>query len=244
MNMNEDLSSKRLLELSQRAAKRGVWVYSDFLTLAEQQELSRLRTASPYTLEGGFPAAERRLAAFGEGEGAEIPIACLAIEPRGRRFADTLTHREFLGSLMGLGLRREVLGDIVVEDNAGFLFCLDSIAGHIAEQLTEVKRTAVRVTLLERTPELRAATPETSGVIVASERLDALVSAVYDLSRAESQRMIQQGLAAVNGAVVMDVSAAVRPGEIVSIRGLGRFAYEGAEGETRKGRLRVVVRRY
>lgn len=241
-------TAKRLAELSERADKRGIWTFSDFLTLAEQEELKTLRLPSPCALEGGWPRAERRVAVFGSEEAAgypaETPIVCLLIEPKSRKFADTLTHRDFLGSLMGLGVRREMLGDIVVADNAGYLFCLESVEGYIAAELSEVRRTAVRVTRLDTPPELEAILPEPATIVAASERLDALISGVYDLPRSESQRLIAQGLVSVNGREAESGSAQVSAGEIVSVRGLGRFSYEGAEGETRKGRLRARVRRY
>ena len=138
--MDEQLR-KRFTELFERAERTGVPQSTKFLTAAEQSEL--ISTRLPCALFGGYEGAERRVAVFGEGE---PDVVCLRIAPVSRRFSDTLTHRDFLGSLMALGLSREVLGDIVVSDNEGYLFCLAGIADFISENLTEVKRTAVACT--------------------------------------------------------------------------------------------------
>lgn len=119
---------KRFEELACRADRQGVWTDTEFLTLAEQAVLLRMRLPVPVSLHGGYPDAERRLAAFGSealfGFSYAPPIVCVRMAPAAERFADALTHRDFLGALMGLGVRREVMGDIRVEGSTGYLFCL------------------------------------------------------------------------------------------------------------------------
>lgn len=248
MDMNDEMLKKRLLELSARADARGRWMYTDFLTLAEQDILSRLRLATPYVLLGGTDTAERRVAAFGSefqfGYGPEAPVCCLEVSPTAQRFADELTHRDFLGSLMALGVRREVLGDIVIHENRGYVFCLDSIADYISEQLCQVRRTTVSVTVAEALPPALTTLPEISVLVVASERLDALVAAVYKVSRSESSKLFEQERVFVNSRAAKSSSAMPESGDIVSVRGLGRFRYEGISAQTRKGKLRVEVRIY
>jgi len=234
-------------ELSGRSFSRGIWVYSDFLTLDEQDALSRAQLPLAPALFGGYGAAERKLAVFGSeelcGYAQEPPVTCLGIEPLSRKFADALTHRDFLGALMSLGVKRETMGDIVVAENCGYLICLDSIAGYLAENLTSVRHTAVKCAPAPL-PAALAAPPEPTELVVASERLDALVAAVYRLSRSESRALIEGEKIFLNGRLERNADAAPEPGVIVSARGMGRFSYEGPVRETKKGRLRVTVRIY
>ena len=178
-----------------------------------------------------------------EGAGYESAVACLQAAPASARFAEELGHRDCLGALMSLGIRREVLGDIVPQEGKLYIFCLRSIAPYIAENLTQIRRTSVRVSIAAAPPEPPPPPPE-SGVVVASERLDALVAAVYNLSRAEAQRLFERELVLVNSLPARGGAAPVKPGDVVSVRGHGRFEYCGAQRETRKGRLRVGVRIY
>jgi RNA-binding protein YlmH len=239
---------KRLEELAARAEARACYTSSEFLTLAEQAALESLHSQVPYTLEGGYAGAERKLAWFGDetlcGYEAPPPIACLCIAPVAPKFAETLTHRDFLGALMGLGIRREVLGDLILHEGRAYLLCLDSIAAYVAEQLTEVRHTAVSVSPAECPPETAVQLPPLRQIVVASERLDAVVAAVYNLSRAESQRLLMGGRVFVGGREMENAAYAPRQGDIISVRGHSRFRYEGVERETRKGRLRADVRVY
>lgn len=236
-----ELTKKRLIELSRRAYERGVPTFSEFLTPGEQTELGRLRIDEPYTLDGGYSEAERRVAVFGA---ESAPVCCLEVAPSSPKFAEELTHRDYLGSLMGLGLRRSVLGDIVLAEGRAYVFCLESVAGHIIDGLTQVRRTNVRVKRADSLPEGVTAPPEETTLTAASERLDALVSAAFNLSRSESARLFEAERVFVNGLPARSASARPEEGDMVSVRGLGRFRFEGSLGETRKGRLRVSLRIY
>ena len=238
----------RFAELAAWAAQRGIWTYSAFLTPGEQALLRETRLDVPFILEGGVPGAERRLAAFGDeesfGYGPAAPIVCLHIRPRAPKFAEALSHRDFLGALMSLGLGRETMGDLYVRENQAWLFCLDTVAGYIREQLAEVRRTAVEVLETAAPPPEALPTPEMRTVTAASERLDAVIAGVYHLSRSESQALLRQGKVFLDGRETEDGTRAVPPGTIVSVRGLGRFRYGGPCRETRRGRLCLQVEVY
>ncbi|MPL99748.1 hypothetical protein SDC9_45969 [bioreactor metagenome] len=203
--------------------------------------------SAPFSLEGGYSLAERKIAWFGEEASAgwreNPPIACLRISPIAPKFADSLTHRDFLGALMSLGVRRSVLGDILIADNCGFLFCLESISSFLTEQLTQIRHTTVRCSPAEP-PEVAVSAGTEKQIVVASERLDALVASVYDLSRSESQELFSAGRLFVNSRMIENASRSPAPGDIISVRGYGRFRYLGIEAETKRGRLRVTVEIY
>ena len=119
-----DMSEKRLSEVAERASERCYVTFSDFLNMEDQSELSSLALPCDYVTFGGYDGAERAVAAFGNGcEYAEFPIKIVEAAPLSQKFADKLLHRDFLGSLMGLGIKRSVLGDIVVLIQLQIMWC-------------------------------------------------------------------------------------------------------------------------
>lgn len=248
MDAEEKRLQKRFAELAFRAAANGCWTNTAFLTPAEQAVLQHTALDAPYLLAGGYADAERRIALFGSealcGYPAEPPFVCLKLEDVSPKFAEQLTHRDYLGALMGLGIRREILGDIVLEENAAYLFCMDSIAGFIMENCGQVRRTAVKATRVDILPELLTRPPEPTELIAASERLDAVLAAVWQLSRREAKQLSEDGRVFIDGRSAENPSAELKAGEMVSLRGYGRFLYEEALAETRRGRLRIKVRKY
>lgn len=249
--MDEEIRQlqKRFEELSARAAGRGRYTYTQFLTLAEQDVLSRMerQLPSPVIWLGGYDTAERRVACFGREEDMGYPpadpVRCLCIAPVSRKFAGDPGHRDFLGSLMGLGIKRQLLGDIQIVEGAGWLFCLEEIAEYICQNLTSVGRTTVSCRPAQP-PEQLSLPPEPCEIVVASQRLDALIAAVWRLSRSESQELLEKGMVFIDGRLVESPSHTLQEGDLVSVRHRGRFRYEGAVRETKKGRLRVSVRIY
>ena len=223
MNDDEKMLLKRAQELSSRAFSRGCWTNTEFLTIAEQDIVSRVKTDAPVSFFGGWEGAERRIAVFGSeelcGYPAVPPIVCLRIGATAPKFAEELSHRDYLGALMGLGVRREVLGDIVPQGKGAYLFCLESIAGFICENCAQIRRTAVSVSSVETLPELLAQEPEAT-------------------------QLVEDGRVFINSRLTVDPSVELREGALVSARGYGRFRFDGAAAETRKGRLRVVLRIY
>lgn len=233
---------KRLEELYSRMEARGINTYSEFLTLAEQALLPQAASGGDYTLYGGFEGAERCIACFGEDAKSAAPIVCLKVSPVSQKFAEELTHRDCLGALMSLGLRREVLGDIVIFGKCAYIFCCSSVADFIAAELTQIHRASICCKKVEAPTELALRTPEEREIVVSSVRLDALVCAVWALSRSEGQKLIVQGKVFINGRETLGTSVTPAQNDIISARGLGRFIYCGVVKETKKGRLRAAVK--
>lgn len=236
---------KRFEELAQRANERGYSVFSDFLGLSEISEISAMRFSVPVTLWGGYENAERCVACFGDREyfadKSDYPIKCILIKPVNQKFADTLSHRDFLGSLMGLGIRREVLGDIIISENKGYLFCLETIADYIIKNLTQVRHTTVKCELTDNIPTDILPQPENLEIIVSSERLDVIVSAIYKMSRSQVLPVFHTEKVFVNGVVKTSPSATLNVGDKVSVRGFGRFIYNGVLRHTKKDRLVINI---
>jgi RNA-binding protein YlmH len=244
MTDEEKLLTRRLYELYDRAEQRYINTYSDFLTTYEQALIEQAVPEESYALCGGFDGAERAICCFGEGAAECAPAGWICVAPVMAKFADELTHRDFLGALMNLGIRRETLGDILISDGCGYVFCLDTVADFIIDQLERIKHTTVKAQRVPAPPENALPHPEEREIVVASERLDGLISGVYGLSRSESGRLLAQGKVFVDSRPCENGSAQLPEGSVVSVRGYGRFIYRGSLRETRKGRLRVSVAVY
>lgn len=247
MSMDEEtLQKRRLADLAARAFDGGYYVTGSFLSPADQALVTGGKWPIGYTLEGGYEGAERRLIIFGEealfGYPPVIPAGWLKIAPVAAKFADDLTHRDFLGSLMGLGISREVLGDILIAQGVGYLFCSETIAPYIAEHLCKIRHTDVTVTPVSAPPSTVVALPPEETVVAGGERLDAIIASVYDLSRSEAEKLFDKELVMMDGRTVKKPSTEPKIESRISVRGFGRFQYLGKTGETRKGRVRMTLR--
>ena len=242
---DEKLLAGRLNDLSKRAQQRDSYAYSEFLTLYEQSLLNSMRFETDVGTWGGFDSAERRIACF-KGRDCiyqeDPPVVCICVTPVSRKYADELSHRDFLGSLIGLGLRRELIGDIILSENTGYVFCLDSISDFIISELKKIRHTDVICKIVKEMPTSAGTDPGISRIVISSERLDAVISAVYKISRSESQKLFGIGKVFINGSVKECFTDSPKSGDIVSVRGIGRFIYEGVASETKKGRLSALVR--
>lgn len=242
---------KRLLELAERSYNNNVYTFTPFLGLSEQQafyEVQREVAYAGYDMEGGSPLCERKMIRFGSPEilGYEeaYPIQCLKIEPLTPKFAEHLTHRDFLGAIMNLGIERSTVGDIFVEDKEAFVFCQDSIAKYLTENLEQVRRTRVKCAVSEITEKLCAPVTEQVSLSVASVRIDTVIAKLYNIARSQSVELLKSGRVYVNGRETENNSYALKKGDTVTVRGFGRFVYTGEQGETRKGKMRIGVEVY
>lgn len=242
---------KRLLELAQKSYMQNIYCFTDFLGMAQIDafyQIEREISHVPYTLYGGNTGCERVVVRFGSGEtlGYEepFPITCLLIKPASEKFADDLTHRDFLGACMNLGIERGMIGDILVRGKAAYLYCMDRIAPYIADNLTKVKHTYVRCSLFEGELESLAPVLEKRECQAASERLDGVIAKLFRLSREKSLLLFREKRIFVNGRQQENNSSIPRSGDIVSVRGYGKFIYRGKTRETRKGRCNIQVEVY
>ena len=249
---DSELLKKRLTELAKRSEDCAYFQFTDFLGLAEQSLFSEIKrelsAGVKYTAFGGAEGAERILLRFGDeeelGYSEPFPIRCIKIEPVAPKFADKLTHRDFLGALLNLGIERSKLGDIPIIDNVGYLFAKDELADFIVENLTRVKRTDVKLSFIEELPEGELYKTERVRVQAVGERVDAIVAKVFSLSRDESLSYFKKRLVFIDGRLCENNSYIPKQNEKVSVRGLGRFTYIGAVGTTKKGKLNIEVDKY
>ena len=157
---------------------------------------------------------------------------------------ENLSHRDYLGAILNLGIERSLIGDILVQEKQAWFFCLDSAADFLVSSLIRVRNTTVSAFFVSGdVPELQPRF-ESVRLNIASERLDAVLSAFTGLSRARTEPLFSGEKVFVNGRVVTDKSMKLKQGDIVSVRGFGKAVYDGIEYETKKSRLWVSLRKY
>ena len=243
---------KRFLDLAERAYSQGRFAFTGFLSLAEQdalQEAMGKNALCPFALWGGNEDCERRMARFGSkgelGYEEDFPIAALKISPLSEKYADDLSHRDFLGAVMNLGIDRSTVGDIFLEEKHAWIFCTETIAPFICENLDRVRHTSVRCVQVDKNasagewPEARK--PEAVRIVVSANRADAVAAKVFNLSRSRSLDLFRAGKVYVNGRLCENNSLALKQQDRVSVRGFGRFLFLEEGTETKKGRLSVTV---
>ena len=237
----------RFKELYNRSYNRGIYTYSDFLNMHEQTLLYQDMKYG-YILWGGYEDAERKIVCFGDendfGYPPQPPISVLLVAPLSEKFSDDLTHRDFLGSILGLGIKRETIGDIIISNNKGYVICLDSIAQYIIDNLTKVRHTSVYCESCDTLPTDALPQPTEKTVIVSSLRLDGIISGVYNISRSKSSALIDSERVFINGKLTVRNTAPLKEEDIISVRGQGRFRFKEISGDTRKGRIRILCEVY
>ena len=247
MNADNELLKKRFTELARKSHEGSYYTFSDFLGLSELSCLKEALAKAPYRYElfGGAPGTERVMARFGDkdeiGYEEEYPIVCIKAEPVSMKFADKLSHRDFLGALMNLGIERSTLGDIPIIDNVGYIFAKENVAAYIVESLQRVKRTDLKLSIIEDIPEGELFKTERKRIQLSGERTDALVAKVFNLSREDAGLLFSKGLVYINGRLCESRSKLPRENDVISVRGYGRMIYRGVSNLSKKGKLNAEV---
>ena len=193
---------------------------------------------------GGTDDAERVMVGFfpefTEPDKLLFPISPILISG-----VSGLTHRDILGAVLGLGIKRDMIGDIFVEEDRAIVMCESSISDFLLYQLKTVGRKKVEVSLCPEDISVSLSHPfSVFRAVVASLRLDAVVSAAAHLSRSEAQELILAEGVNVNFCVVTDTSKKISEGDVLSLKRHGRFVLEAVTGETKKGRISVNLKKY
>ena len=200
-----------------------------------------------YSAFGGYAESERKMIAlWADSETAvteeDYPITgiCFCYPKK-----YTLTHRDFLGAMTASGIKRETIGDILVTEGTAVAFVRNEIKDYLLTQTEKIGRTGVEVSEWNSKDELPFRQDfENRTYTVASARLDSIVSATVPTSREKSATWIRQGMVFVNGAEVSHISHTVKDGDIISVRGKGKFIVDEFSGVTKKGRLKINIRKY
>ncbi len=241
------------LDRSAQAQSRNIPAATDFLSpaqLAQARDLLSLAGVAETACAalGGYDGAERRLLLFlpdwleAEDAESQSPIRCLRAAFRAEY---RLTHRDFLGSLMGMGVVREKLGDILVGPDSADLVVLDTVADFLLRSWDSAGRAKLTVSEI---PAAHLHIPEVSCQelrdTVSSLRLDAVAAAGFRMARGKAAGLVESGRVQVNWRECVKPDKPLAAGDTVSARGFGKFTLEQVGGVTKKGRISIVIKRY
>lgn len=243
----------RVLDRAEQARQRGIPVATDFLSPQQQVQAMELLyqagiSEMDYVRLGGYQGAERRLLLFlpdwldaADAE-SQSPIRCLRATFRAE---DKLTHRDFLGSLMGLGIVREKIGDILMGESSCDLLVLESVVDYLRANWETAGRAHLKLAQVElcniHIPVMQYQEVRDT---VSSMRLDAIAATGFKMSRGKAAALVESGKVQVNWAICQKADRLLEEGDVVSGRGFGKFEVAEVGGITRKGRTSIVVKRY
>lgn len=237
----------RIREALRNAAARNKPCFVGFLDLQQAARARELAAKAPVATGcwGGYEDAQRVV--FGafpdylEPDPMYYPVA--ALEVRFRRSA-SLTHRDVLGSLMALGIERDTVGDLLLEAGRAVLFVREELAAHIAQQLTRIGGEGVSAEVAEQPilPPPKPLIPLSS--TIASPRLDCVIAVLAGCGRTAAAEQIIRGNVTCNGRISTSVSEETEDGDIITIRGEGKFRIEAIGPQTKKGRLAFRAGKY
>lgn len=224
---------------------------TDFLDPRQGYILQTLVNRHPDVIvrwEGGHPEAERRRAMiapdYRDLEDEDMEMKVLAITPIEQKF-QALEHSDYMGSILGLGIKRSKVGDIRVLENGCHAVVTSDIADYLAIHLNGVHRISVSTQILPLSSlQITETKLETMDLSVASLRLDGIAADVCRLSRSKMLVPIKAGRVRVNWKVEEDPSFGLKEGDMVSVQGFGRFKVTEIGGLTKKGRYRVQVGKF
>lgn len=254
--MPDRLFSARLADLAKRCERECCGVFSHFLDERECAQADLWCRRSPelaggelkYGFFGGFPDAGRNLLSIypdylADCIGESVPIKCLTFTFRRE---DKLSHRDFLGSFMALQLKRETIGDVAVSEGIAQAAVTEIAARDIMSGIVKIGRVGVKITdsrPFELTMEGTAKFREIAGT-VASMRLDCVAALAANVSREKAAVLIRSEKTNVNHFTVTSVSYELKEGDILSVRGCGRFLISGINGVTKKNRIHIILKKY
>lgn len=248
------LSPSKRAEAENAAGKSNVSKYSDAENAVGKSNVSKYADAgnsvgkSDVSFFGGCEFSERVIARFGSveelGYDEPYPIKLLKISVTSGKFSVAISHRDVLGAVLNLGIDRDKIGDIFVGKNEAYLFAIDTIADLIVDELTSVSKNPVKVTFTDKVPDDFRPTVEKIRVSVASNRADAVISRIYNMSREESCDLFKNAAVSINGKPFEKGVKPLKTGDAVAVRGYGKFVFCGECGTSKKGKLYVEVKKY
>ncbi len=247
-NKDEKLVISRLIDTASITHKTNYVKCTKFLNGREQVLATYVFNSMgiDYRFFGGYDGYERAIAVCYSEEmyldTYNYPVKILDLKVKD---GDKLNHRDYLGSIMGLGIKREMIGDIIADKFGAKVFVLDEIAEYLKAQITKIGKFGAKVEIYEIG---NIIIPEKEykdiSFTVSSPRIDSIVSGATGVSRSEAANLISAGSVSINWETVVSQSKTVEQSSILSVKGHGRFKIDSIGGVTKKGRIFITVKKF
>lgn len=246
--LDEDVK-KRILDLADRCERKSCVTAGSFMSPAECYEIQRLSALKgrSFIVSGGAEGCERCAVFFLPEWMSEdmFELSDYISAVRIKSFFGAPGHRDYLGAVLGLGIERDRVGDIIVDGETAWLFCANSVVSLILSELDKVGRYSVKPEqiALADVPRSEKKVRRLS-FTVKSLRLDAVTADMFGISRTSAAEFIRLGAVSLNYAVCEKADAPVREGDIISVRGKGKGSIAEVGGRSRKDRLFITAEIY
>ena len=216
-----------------------------FLSPEEAAEVTAQVLNCKHLFFGGYNMADRTYVGLFP-DWCEISEDLFPITPISFTFreCDKLTHRDFLGTLMSLGLKRSAIGDIVVQNGNAVVFANTDIAGYIVSQVQKVGGVGVTLKIETKVDVTKNINFLECSATISSNRVDNVVAALTAKGRTNATKLIAEGIVTINSKQVTKNTQLVNNGDAVSIRKYGKFIITSADEKTKKGRLIIEWKKY
>lgn len=216
--------------------------FSGFLTEREQNLAAY--TAFSLGVEcgfwGGYEGAVRRMFSAPSDDRENYPFKAVTFFYRPQ---DKLVHRDFLGAIMSLGIKRDCVGDIVTAEGEAAVFVVENVLSLISTEIRKIGRVGVK-----QEPGLKIPIPEQKfeeiSSVITSDRIDVLVAAACKISREKAASLIRSGAVTSGGIAVSSVSLNIAAGEVFSVKGYGKFIFSHFGDVTKKGKNHALIKKY
>jgi len=247
------LFAARLLDKAEFTVRTNRLAHSDFLDPRQQKIAQRMLDSADlcrYSFYGGYSSAERSIVLFipdftDEDELEQYCSAVLKVVEITPLMRGGLSHRDYLGSLMGLGIKRSVAGDIIVSEEKCRIIAFSDIAEYVAGNLDKVGNIGVSAKISD-IMELSVPAPAKKEIkaVVSALRLDCICASAFGLSRNKAAEFIKGGKVQLNWEITTDTDRQVREGDTISMRGKGKAVLEKESGRTKKDRIGIIIAKY
>lgn len=235
-----------LLDKVRRVKKNYQCAYTDFLSPDCREFLKDICKSEGLYVSffGGALDFERAVAVISPYEDIDFnPVDVIKIS--GNFKFEKLTHRDFLGAVLSLGIKREKIGDINIFEDGAEIFVLSEISDYIVLNLNKIKHTGIKAEKIDYKDAREKVQKFSEKVInVASMRLDAVISASFGISREKASSLVKNGCVKINYCICDDNSKKIKEEDLISVRGFGRFKIDKITGTTKKDRITLVIKKY
>ncbi|MGB7604324.1 MAG: YlmH/Sll1252 family protein, partial [Lutisporaceae bacterium] len=246
---DQRLLVNKILDIVEYCKKNFTYKSTSFLDPMQQkivEELLDCERDIGYQFEGGIQNSERKLCIIYHEdidlEQVEVMYEILEISWYNKG-SKKPTHRDFLGSLMGSGIKRETIGDILLQEEMAYVVCTKEISDYILYNLDRVGSLPVKLKIAENV-NVTEEKEEVLNVTVASLRLDSIISVGFRISRTKAAELIKSGKVRINWEEKELISKTIKQGDVISIRGKGRIILDEITGNTKKDRTKITIRKF
>ena len=237
---------KRCADLYSRSFTKNIFTFSDFV---QEDKIALIPLSKDkFKVWGGAEKTSRMMVRFGSSEDLgyeqDFPLVVIRFSPLSKKFASPLSHRDYLGAILNLGIERDKIGDIFSGENEGYVVCHEDVSALILESIDRVGRVSVKAEITTAVPESFLPKKEEKELVVSSIRIDVVVCKAYNLSREDALEIFRENRVSVNGIASTNNAYFLKVGDNVAVRGFGKFEFLGEVGRSSKNKPYVKIAVY